>query len=62
MINRDEMLETFEKTYGTLGNPLDEKTWACWMGIWAVAWKEAEETLLRTGPIITANSRKEHRA
>jgi hypothetical protein len=48
MINRPEMLETFEEIYGTLGDPLDQETWSCWMGIWAVAWRQAEAALFRT--------------
>ena len=42
MINRAEMLEQFEEMYGVPDDPLPEEVWSAWMGIWAVAWKQAE--------------------
>ena len=48
MINRHKMLETFEEMYGLPGDPIDRDTWENWLGIWAVAWRLAEDALLQT--------------
>lgn len=34
--------EKFIEIYGTCGEKLDEDTWLCWMGVWQIAWQEAQ--------------------
>ncbi len=42
LCNMNNSVERFIEIYGACNDNLDEDTWLCWMGIWQIAWQEAQ--------------------